>query len=227
MSDLLFIDESHHHPVEFVNPRLDDPFIVAIVGQIASGKTVLTQRLIHLWRFKFDIIVWISPTYGLQETLIKDHTGIVVFDTLSRENLEIIHQHQHERNLKRRENGEPPSRMLLILDDNGTKTRKLLEGGTLDNLLIKCRHEKVNIIQLAQRYTQLSPTLRANAKFLILFAECNPQERRNLYRFHGFGKKEFYLQTIEEKTKEKYSWIGLKCYPQPYRFFTAKDGYLF
>ncbi len=45
--------------------------------------------------------------------------------------------------------------MLLILDDNGTKTRKLLEGGTLDNLLIKCRHEKVNIIQLAQRYTQL------------------------------------------------------------------------
>ncbi len=41
MSDF-YIDESHHHPVEFVNPRLDDPFIVAIVGQIASGKTVLT-----------------------------------------------------------------------------------------------------------------------------------------------------------------------------------------
>jgi hypothetical protein len=81
-------------------------------------------------------------------------------------------------------------------------------------------------IQLAQRYTQLSPTLRSNMKFLILFSECNPLERRHLYTFHGFGDRTTYLETIDQKTKEKYSWIGLKCNPNPYRFFTAKDGYL-
>lgn len=220
------MDESHHHPVEFVDPWLSDPFILAIVGQIGSGKTVLAERLIRLWRYKFDVIVWISPTYGLQTSWLQDHTGIVVFDTLSLENLEVIREHQVKRNLERIANGEPPSRMLLVLDDNGTKTRKLLEGGKLDDILIKCRHQKVNIIQLAQRYTQLSPTLRTNAKFIILFAECNPLERRILYNNHGFGKKETFFGWIDKKTKEKYSWIGIKCYPQPYQFFTANDGYL-
>ena len=208
---------------------MSDPFIVAIVGQIGSGKTVLAERLIHLWRYKFDVIVWISPTYGLQSSgiQIRDHTGIVVFDTLSLENLEIIREHQVKRNLERIKNGEPPSRMLLVLDDNGTKTRKLLEGGKLDDILIKCRHQKVNIIQLSQRYTQLSPTLRMNAKFIILFAECNPLERRILYNNHGFGTKEHFFGTIDKKTtKKKHSWIGIKGYPQPYQFFTAQDGYL-
>ena len=180
-----------------------------------------------MWKFKFDIIVWISPTYGLQDSSwIRYNTGIVVFDTFSLENLQLIKRHQEERNRARTENGEPPSRMLLILDDNGTQTRKLLQGGMLDDILIKCRHFKISTVQLAQRYTQLSPTLRANAKYLILFAECNPQERRNLFTFHGFGTRGFFLSTIDYKTKEKYSWIGLKCYPQPYQFFTAQDGYL-
>jgi hypothetical protein len=33
-SCFLKMDESHHHPVEFVDPWLSDPFILAIVGQI-------------------------------------------------------------------------------------------------------------------------------------------------------------------------------------------------
>ena len=199
---------------------------MGIVGNIGCGKTVLVQKIIKMWKYKFDIIVWISPTYALQDSsMIKDKTGIVVFDEFTKENITIIKQHQEQRNRERRDNGEAPSRMLLILDDNGTKTRKLLEGGVMDDILIKSRHYKINTIQLAQRYTQLSPTLRSNSKFLIFFAEHNPLERINLYKFHGFGDRRDFLQTIDKKTIEKYSWIGLKCYPDCYRFFTI-DGYL-
>jgi hypothetical protein len=43
--------------------------------------------------------------------------------------------------MKREEEGKPKSRMLLVLDDNGTQTRKLQkEGGMLDDILTKCRH---------------------------------------------------------------------------------------
>lgn len=216
-------------PDALVNPRLVDNYIMGIVGNIGSGKTFLTNQLIQMWKYKFDIIVWISPTYELQDnSLVRDKTGIVVFDRFSVENLNIIKQHQEARNLERRQQDPPgpPSHMLLILDDNGNQTRKLLQGGVMDDILIKSRHFKINTIQLAQRYTQLSPALRCNAKYLIMFAEHNPQERINLYRFHGFGNRRDFFRILDEKTKEKYSWIGLKAHPGHYQFFTT-DGYLF
>jgi hypothetical protein len=218
------------YPVELVDPLAGDAFVMGIVGNIGSGKTYLTEQLIKMWKFKFDIIVWISPTYGMQaHREIKDGQGIVVFDKFTVDNLKYITDHQETRNAKRAAQNPPgkPERMLLILDDNGAATRKLLkEGGTLDEVIIQLRHRKINIIQLSQRYMQLSPTLRANAKFLILFAESNPQERRNLYSYHGFNDRRFFLETIDEKTKEKYNWIGIKCHPTPTQFFTAEDGYL-
>jgi len=195
---------------------------------IGSGKTHTTELLMKMWKFVFDIIVWISPTYGMQEhRMIADGQGIVVFDKFSVENLNHITEHQAARNIKRASEGKSPERMLLVLDDNGAATRKLLkQGGALDEIIITCRHRKICIIQLAQRYTQLSPTLRSNAKFLLLFAESNPQERRNLYTLHGFNDRKTFLQTIDNKTKEKYNWIGIKCHPTPPQFFTAQDGYL-
>lgn len=213
------------YPHVFVDPLCGDAFVMGIVGNIGSGKTYLTEKLIKMWKFKFDIIVWISPTYGMQEHKeIQDAQGIVVFDQFNIQNLKHLMDHQESRNAKVEGKEE---RMLLILDDNGAKTRKLLkEAGVLDDLIIQIRHRKINIIQLAQRYMQLSPTLRSNAKFLLLFAESNPQERRNLYSYHGFNDRKTFLQTVDNKTKDKYNWIGIQCHPTPTRFFTAEDGYL-
>ena len=215
------------YPTDFVDPRLSDPWPMGIVGNIGSGKTVLVERLIQMWKFIFDVIVIISPTYGLQpHHELRDARGIVVFETFSVENLNVIKQHQQARNISVGTGPPRVSRMLLILDDNGTATRKLLQGGALDDLIIKCRHFKINIVQLAQRYTQLSPTLRANCKYLILFSECNPQERRNLYMYHGFGDRKWFFKIFDQHTNKQYSWIGLQCFPRHYQWFTAADGYL-
>ena len=80
-------------PDALVNPRLVDNYIMGIVGNIGSGKTFLTNQLIQMWKYKFDIIVWISPTYELEDnSLVRDKTGIVVFDRFSVENLNKIPQ---------------------------------------------------------------------------------------------------------------------------------------
>jgi hypothetical protein len=224
------MSDSDTYPDIFVDPSIGDSFVMGIVGNIGSGKTYLTEQLIKLWKFKFDVIVWISPTYAMQSHKeIKDGQGIVVFDKFTVEILKYITDHQEARNAKRAAENPPrgKERMLLILDDNGAATRKLLkEGGAFDEVIIQCRHRQINIIQLAQRYMQLSPTLRSNAKFLLLFAESNPQERRNLYSYHGFNDRRSFLETIDKKTREKYNWIGVKCHPTPTQFFTAEDGYL-
>ena len=66
--------DEHIYPTTLVDPWLSDSYIMGIVGNIGSGKTVLAQKLILMWKFKFDIIVWISPTYGLQDMkLIRDN----------------------------------------------------------------------------------------------------------------------------------------------------------
>src|SRR5690242_644685 len=120
------------YPEALLNPRSVDPYVMGILGNIGSGKTFLTNQLIQLWKFKFDVIVWISPTYLVQENSMmpRDATGIVVFDTFSKENIDIIKEHQESINMERLKNNnekkkDPFSYMLLILDDNGMKTRTL------------------------------------------------------------------------------------------------------
>ncbi len=68
------------------------------------------------------------------------------------------------------------------------------------------------------------PDTESQCQVSDFFAEHNPLERINLYTFHGFGDRKMFLATIDEYTRERYSWIGLKCHPGAYQFFTA-DGY--
>jgi ABC-type dipeptide/oligopeptide/nickel transport system ATPase component len=72
-------EKSEAFPVAFVNPRSADNYVVGIVGTIGSGKSHLAMMLIKMWKFKFDIVVWISPTFQFQDmSMIRDTTGIVL-----------------------------------------------------------------------------------------------------------------------------------------------------
>src|SRR5690348_11212701 len=108
--------------------------------------------------------------------------------------MERLKNRDRDRDTKRK---DPFSYMLLILDDNGMKTRNLLNGGALDDVIFRSRHFKIYTIQLSQRYTQLSPTVRSQAKFIIFFSECNPLELRLIYNYHGFGDKKRFHEIME------------------------------
>jgi hypothetical protein len=217
-------------PPVFIDPFEGDTCGIGIVGQIGSGKTFLTCTFIRtIWRYKYDIIVWISPTYHLQDfsNQLPNAKGIVVIDEFSNEILETLKEHQLERLRLCNEEKRRPERMLLILDDNGMSGRKLMKGGEmLDEIITRCRHLNMTVVQLAQRYTMLSPTLRMNLRFLVLFADPNKLERENLWRFHSFiPNRELYFQIIDKVTEKPYSWVGIETYAGKSRFFN-KNGYL-
>ena len=105
-------------------------------------------------------------------------------------------------------------------------TRKLTQGQELDQIVTRCRHLKITLVQLAQRFTMLSPTFRSNARFLILFADPNKLERENLWKYHSFmPNRKLYFDIIDKQTQKQFSWIGIETYAGISRFFN-KDGYL-
>ena len=130
-------------PPVFIDPLEGDCCPMGIVGQVGSGKTYLICTLMRtIWRYKYDVIVWISPTYHLQDfsQQLPNAKGIVVIDEFSIEILETLVEHQEARLQKCEEEKRRPERMLLLLDDNGVSTRKLMQGQELDQIVTRCRH---------------------------------------------------------------------------------------
>lgn len=205
----------------------DQPFIMAIIGRRGSGKGYLCLDLLkHFYKGHFSFIVWISPTFHLQSMTLnlEDSTGIVVFTQARPEIINSLFQYMASRNSGDRE-GREKEQCLLILDDVGLDSRKGHLSDQLDRIAFISRHYGVSLIEIAQRITLLTPSVRSQLDCLLMFREQNPLERLNLYRSFGFGesKKEFF-KYFDEHTEEKYAVVGIKNDAGKFVFFHLNGG---
>lgn len=221
----VFYDMDEEEHISLPDPS-DQAFMLAIVGRRNSGKThKLTTLLVSHYKDKFDLIIWVSPTFGLQQEktmkLIDNFSGFIVFNEWRPAIIESLYAYMESRNTgdALKERGGQKERALLILDDIGTLGKKGKLSEQLDNLAFVSRNYQVSIAELGQRMTLLSTAVRSQLDCLILFREQNPQELRNLYAAFGFGKKTEFLEIIEEHTREKYSTIGIKNTAGTLHFF--------
>jgi hypothetical protein len=188
-----------------------ESFCLAVVARKGSGKSRLVCDIIkHFYAGMFDLIVWISPTVMLQKEAFEDGTGVVVFHQWRPDILNALTSYMAKQNSLAEANNTEPERCLLILDDIGLQSRKGRLGEQLDNVAFVCRHYKISIIEISQRMTLLSTSLRSQLDALILFREQNPQERRNLFQSLGFCDKRIFFETIDKHTEEKYSFIMIR-----------------
>ena len=84
----------------------DDGFVGIICGMKGSGKTTLLMDLLStVWKHVFNLIVIVSPTFGLQDlsSEIIDGRGILVFSEWRKCILDEIVQFQDEKKTKKRE----------------------------------------------------------------------------------------------------------------------------
>jgi hypothetical protein len=215
--------------------KRDDSFIGVIIGMKGAGKTTLLIDLLKsVWKKRFDMIIFISPTFSLQNVSTEiDGQGIIIIPEwrsclieelieMQRDQIEMV----NEAKLQDPPVHIPYREVLMVFDDIGSLGKEGKLSLQMANLAFVVRHYHVNIIELAQRTTLLSCGLSSQADFWIFFAEANPNERINIFKRIGFGetKKEFF-NIFQRETAEFRSWIGIRVFlGKP--FFFNKDGFI-
>ena len=198
---------------------------MAIIGRRGSGKTTLLLDMLRsVYKYKFDLIVFVSPTFLLQDMSkeITSGKGILIFPTFRSEIIDMLCDHQCDRNEgKVRKDWE---KALLILDDIGLASRKGQFAEKLDDLAFISRHYSISVIECAQRVTLLSPSMRSQLQCLISFSEANPHERRMLSTNYCTGSKDSWFKTFDDNTAEDHSWIGMSVVAGKYRWFNEKGA---
>lgn len=164
----------------------------------------------YLYKGEFDLIVWVSPTFQLQQMTfdLPNGTGLVIIPEFRLEVITCLFQFMGSINLGKLEHEK--KRALLIFDDIGVLGRKNKFADQLDKVACVARHYGISFLECTQRPTLLSPGLRSQMDCLLLFAEQNPQERTNLARSFGFGNTKEWLATFDEHTSEPFSFIGIR-----------------
>lgn len=204
----------------------DQPFVMGVIGRRGSGKGYAVIELLkYFYKGSFDFIVWISPTFQLQEMClnIPDHTGIVVFSEWRPEIITALFSYMEERNSGDRE-GRSKEQCLLILDDVGLLGQKGRLSQQLDNIAYTSRHYGISTIEIAQRITLLTTSVRSQLDCLLLFREQNPNERVNLFRSFGMCNRDEFFRVFDKYTDEKYAYVGIRNEAGRLFFFTLEDG---
>ena len=136
----------------------------------------------------------------------------------AREHLEFVHLHV----LEERGHGRSTRERTVSVDPGrrGLQAKKGRLSDQLDQIAFTSRHYGVSLIEMTQRITSLSTSVRSQLDALIMFREENPLERQNLFRNFGFGEnKKEWFRVVDNKTAEKYSVIGIRNDAGHFRFF--------
>lgn len=197
-------------------PRCEEEaFVMAVIGRRGSGKGYAVIELLkYFYKGSFDLIIWISPTFQLQEMClnIPDHTGLIVFTEWRPEIIDALYIYMGQRKLMHLADptNVPKERCLLILDDVGMLGKKGKLSDQLDRIAFNSRHYNISLIEMVQRSTLISTSVRAQVDCLLYFAEQNPQERINILRSFGMCDKNTFFEIFDRYTEEKYSYVGIR-----------------
>jgi hypothetical protein len=186
-----------------------------IAGRRGSGKTTLCTRLLltpKAFKGKFDKIILISPTAHLTpQWKVLDTENWDVYNEYNPDIIKDLLAQQSSSSIWRL--GRERPKVLVILDDMGNKTRKVRSSETdyIDVLACNGRHLDVSLIQMAQVYTQIVPSVRSNADIIISYAMNSHRDMLALWTECGgtCDYKDFRDQCCKV-TNKKYDFLLVK-----------------
>lgn len=197
-----------------LHPNLPQPpSLVLMIMPTKTGKSTIISNMLLNKDFYgqdfFDETVVISPTINNDQTsrFIKQ-----AFDTYDYYNDDLIKDIVKRQNQYEKE--DMPS-MCLVLDDClGEKTT------ALNNLSSRYRHYNIDLlIMSSQLLKKVSPTVRANANWVLCGRLTNQAEYEKLYEeysgmFNQDGKDNF-REAYLTCTKKRYDFMTLKLTENP------------
>jgi len=192
---------------------VDLPFRILIVGKsFLSGKSTIILNL--LLREKFykndfkgeNIFIVSNNAMDNKMKILKEQKDVDAhnFMEFSESNLEAIYEEVEARAVEAMNEGKRPENSLIVIDDvafsGGLKEKN---NGTLSRIMCNGRHVNLSIIITAQKYSQLSTTMRANASGAILFNNSMNEVEAMERDFNYLESKKDFVKLFRETTRGK------------------------
>ena len=206
-----------HHKVLF-----KPPFTAVTIGAIGSGKSSFGYSLLdkHYANY-FDEVVVLSGTIDSKPSWEKIKQKKVVFlDAFDEQAFHKYIKQLEEDQEERKEKGKFPIRVCLVMDDIVFDGFNKNRAGMLEKLMMTCRHYFISIIMMLQHSKQISPAMRNQIMYWILFrmtandVEKIANEHGNFLNADQF--KDMY-KNVMEQGKHEFMIIDYKA-PMDERF---------
>ena len=140
------------------------PFNALIVGPTNSGKSrFVVDQLYGPFRFKFDVIVLICPTFAHNRTYHR------IGEKDPRMFVTACEQHEVEMWLKIVRFVFEGTNTLIILDDCAASKDVKGRTGELVHLAFSARHIGISVWVLTQKMTGITSSFRENVAAIVLF----------------------------------------------------------
>jgi len=191
------------------------PFTMACVGTIGAGKTSFAYTLMNkLYKNYFDELVVVCGTIDSKKTWENVNQRLVLFldnfdDEAMMDYIKELEKVQEER----KEKGKFPLRVCLLLDDIVFEGFNRNRVGTLEKLLMTCRHYNITVILLLQHTKMISAAMRNQIFLWVVFRltavdlDKFAEEHSNLLTQKEF--KEMY-NDIQKKGKHQFLILDYK-----------------
>lgn len=194
------------------------PARVLIVGrsQVSGKTTLLINLLARFYKEHFaPEDIWVISKTVNQEKMKKivDYLQIPednLYNKFEPKILEAIYEGIKEEFKKDKLDGETPTHKLFIFDDmaysNIFSSSASHTDNIMDELFCNSRHYLVTVIVIAQKYTQISTTLRENASALVIF-ESSSKQLELIADDHATTDKKTFMQEAKKATKKKHDFL--------------------
>ena len=196
----------------------DLPFRLLIIGKsFLSGKsTVILNLLLREKFFKNDfkgenIFIVSNNAMDNKMRILKTEKDVDShnFMEFSEANLEAVYEEVEERALEAIGEGKKPPNSLIVIDDvafsGGLKESE--RKGTLSRIFCNGRHINLSIIVTAQKYSQLSTTMRSNCSGAILFSNSQHEVEAMSMDMNYLEKKRDFMKMFRDTTKGRNKFL--------------------
>ena len=180
------------------------PFNALIVGPTNSGKSrFVVDQLYGPFRFKFDYIVLICPTFAHNKTYHRIGENDPRMDVI------VCEQHDVEKWLKLVRWFFEGANTLIILDDCAAS--KDVEGrtGELVNLAFSARHMSISVWVLTQKLTGITSSFRENVATIVLFYTPSAKTTKAIFDdYAGELSQDEYKGLVSKLKERKFPYLA-------------------
>ena len=162
------------------------------------------KLLLTSYRFCFDRIIFISPTFRAHYATLwykLSPDGIEVHEELTESLVQKLFDE-----LSTKQSCSCKKTTLLVLDDLGEELKKI-EPRLINLLVSNSRHYRLSIISLHQKLTQCPTVIRGQVDSICMFGACSYLERECLYKEVSVVERKIFMKLFTEVTEKPHAFL--------------------